>query len=148
MATSKKVTYIGGVLSVLASLMFLISAFFKFKGGPELAEGMAHLGLPDRMVLPLAILELTCVVIYLVPRTSVLGAVLLTGYLGGALCTHWRAGDPFYVHIVLGGVIWLGIYLREPRLKAVLPLRTPVDPEADRVHRGLHHATDVPLRRE
>jgi hypothetical protein len=76
------------------------------------------------MVLPLAILELTCVIVYLVPPTSVLGAVLLTGYLGGAICTHWRVGDMFVVHIVLGLVIWLGIYLREPRLKALLPLRT------------------------
>jgi hypothetical protein len=123
-AQRKWATYAGATISVLASLMFLISAFFKFKGGPELAEGMAHLGLPDRMVLPLAILELTCVLIYLIPPTSVLGAVLLTGYLGGAICTHWRAGDPFYVHILLGGAIWLGIYLREPRLKQLLPLRT------------------------
>ena len=124
MAQSKKLTYTGAAISVLVSLMFFFSAFMKLKGGPELDQGMAHLGLPARMVLPLAILELTCVVIYLIPRTSVLGAVLLTGYLGGAICTHWRAGDPFFVHIVMGLVIWLGIYLREPRLKALLPLRT------------------------
>jgi catechol 2,3-dioxygenase-like lactoylglutathione lyase family enzyme len=64
----------------------------KLKGGPELAQGMAHLGLPGSMVVPLAILELSCVVVYLIPATSVLGAIVLTGYIGGAICTHWRSG--------------------------------------------------------
>jgi hypothetical protein len=95
----------------------------KLKGGPELAQGMAHLGLPDSMVFPLAILEISCVVIYLIPATSVLGAILLAGYIGGAICTHWRSGDPFYIQIVLGLFVWLGIYLREERLKALIPIR-------------------------
>jgi len=103
--------------------MFLMSAAMKLKGGPELAEGMAHLGLPSSMVVPLAILELTCVVIYLIPMTSVLGAILLAGYVGGAICTHWRVGDPFIVQILLGIFVWLGLYLREDRLKALIPLR-------------------------
>jgi hypothetical protein len=77
------------------------------------------------MLTPLAILELTVVIVYLIPQTAVLGAVLLTGYIGGALCTHWRVGDPFIVHIVLGLLMWLGLYLREPRLKPLLPIRTP-----------------------
>jgi len=103
--------------------MFLMSAAMKLKGGPELAEGMAHLGLPSSMVVPLAILELTCVVIYLIPMTSVLGAILLAGYVGGAICTHWRVGDPVIVQILLGIFVWLGLYLREDRLKALIPLR-------------------------
>jgi len=119
-----KMGWIGGTITVLASLVFVFSAFMKLKGGEELAQGMEHLGLPLSMVMPLAILEIACVVTYLVPRTAVLGAVLLTGYLGGAICTHWRAGDPFFVQAVLGLLIWLGIYLREPRLKQVLPIRT------------------------
>jgi hypothetical protein len=119
-----KAVWIGRVISGLASLAFLMSAVMKLKGGPEMTEGMAHLGLPDSMVTPLAILELSCVTIYLIPPTAVLGAVLLTGYLGGAICTHWRVGDPFVVQIGIGVLIWLGIYLREGRLKAVLPLRT------------------------
>jgi len=118
-----KVVWVGRVISVLASLMFLMSAAMKLKGGPELAEGMAHLGLPSSMVVPLAILELTCVVIYLIPMTSVLGAILLAGYIGGAICTHWRVGDPFIVQILLGIFVWLGLYLREDRLKALIPLR-------------------------
>ena len=122
---TKKMTIVGWVLSVLPCLMLFISAFMKLKGGPELDQGMAHLGLPSRMVLPLTILELACTVIYLVPATAVLGAILLAGYMGGAICTHWRVGDPFIVQIVVALVVWLGLYLREPRLKALLPLRTP-----------------------
>ena len=123
MATSGKVVWVGWALSVLAALLFLFSAFMKFKGGPELDQGMAHLGLPTSMVLPLGILELTCVVIYLIPPTSVLGAILLAGYVGGTIVTCWRVGDPFIVNIVLGLVVWFGIYLREPRLKELIPLR-------------------------
>ena len=119
-----KMGWIGWTITVLGSLVFVFSAFMKLKGGEELTQGMEHLGLPLSMVMPLAILEIACVVTYLVPRTAVLGAVLLTGYLGGAICTHWRAGDPFFVQAVLGLLIWLGIYLREPRLKQVLPIRT------------------------
>ncbi len=124
MATaSGKTVWIGRVVSGLASLLFLFSAALKLKGGPELAKGLGHLGLPDSMIVPLSILEISCAVIYLIPATSILGAILLTGYLGGAICTHWRVGDPVYVHVVLGILIWLGLYLRESRLKALIPLR-------------------------
>jgi hypothetical protein len=123
MATSGKVVWVGWGLSILASLLFLFSAFIKFKGGPDMDQAMAHLGLPASMVLPLGILELTCVVIYLIPATSVLGAILLAGYVGGTIVTCWRVGDPFIINIVLGLVVWLGIYLREPRLKELIPLR-------------------------
>jgi hypothetical protein len=121
--TPDKKVWVGRILTVIAAFMFLFSAFMKLRGGPQLSEGMAHLGLPERMVVPLAILEISCTVVYLVPSTAVLGAVLLTGYLGGAICTHWRVGDPFHVQIALGIVVWLGIYLREVRLWAVLPIR-------------------------
>lgn len=122
---SKKVVWTGRVISILVSLLFLMSAGMKLKGGPELAQGMGKLGLPETMITPLAILELTVIIIYLIPQTAVLGAVLLTGYIGGAICTHWRVGDPFILHIVLGLFVWLGLYLREPRLKPLLPIRTP-----------------------
>ncbi len=123
MAASKKIVWVGWVLSVLASLLFLFSAFIKFKGGPDMDQAMTHLGLPASMLLPLGILELTCVVIYLIPATSVLGAILLAGYVGGTIVTCWRVGDPFIINIALGLVVWLGIYLREPRLKELIPLR-------------------------
>ena len=117
-------SWAGRVLSGLAAAMFLMSAVMKLKGGPDLEQGMAHLGLPVSMIVPLAILELSCVAVYLVPRTAVLGAILLAGYMGGAICTHWRVGDPFFVQIGLGVAVWLGLYLREPRLRALLPLRS------------------------
>jgi len=120
---SKKLTWTGRVISILVAALFIFSASFKFFDSPQLKEGFAHLGLPDRIAKPLGILELSCVVIYLIPQTAVIGAILLTGYLGGAICTHWRVGDPFYTHIVLGILIWLGLWLREDRLKPLMPLR-------------------------
>jgi len=111
------------VITGVVSLLFSFSAAMKFVGGAEVKEGMAHLGLPESMVIPLGILEAACTVIYLIPATSVLGAILLAGYMGGAICTHWRVGDPFVGQIAIALVIWLAIYLREPRLKALIPLR-------------------------
>ena len=128
MAASTKIAWVGRVISVLATLLFLFSAFLKIKGGPEVLKGFAHVGIPVSMMMPLAILEISCVVIYLIPVTSALGAILLTGYVGGAICTHWRVGDPFYTQIVLGILIWLGLYLREGRLKELIPLRTLPQP--------------------
>ena len=123
MAESGTIVWVGRGISALASLLFAISSFMKLKGGPEVTEGMAHLGLPESLIVPLAILEISCVVIYLIPATSVLGAILLTGYIGGAICTHLRVGDPFLIQIALGISVWLGLYLRESRLKELIPLR-------------------------
>ena len=120
---SPKMVWTGRIISILASLMFLMSAAMKFVGGPKVEEGMAHLGIPATMLRPLAILELTCIVLYLIPATSVLGAILMTGYVGGIILTHWRVGDPVYIPIVLGLGVWLGLYLREDRLKPLLPIR-------------------------
>ena len=120
---ASKIVWVGRGLSALIALLFLFSAAMKFIGGPALKEGLDHLGLPERMVIPLGILESACAILYLIRPVAVLGAVLLTGFIGGALCTHWRVGDPFWLHIVLGLFMWLGMYLREPRLKDVLPVR-------------------------
>jgi hypothetical protein len=124
MAASGKIVWVGRGISVLVSLVFLMSAFMKLKSGAEVMQGTAHLGVPESLIMPLAILEVSCVVIYLIPATSILGAILLTGYIGGAICTHLRVGDPFFIQIALGIVVWLGLYLRENRLKALIPLRT------------------------
>ena len=121
---SGKMMWTGRVISGLAVAMFVMSAVMKLVGGEAARQGMEHLGLPESMVLPLAVLEIACVVIYLVPSTSVLGAILLTGYIGGTICTHWRVGDLFLVNVLLGISVWLGLYLREPRLKELVPLRS------------------------
>jgi hypothetical protein len=120
---SGRIVWAGRVISVLAVLVFALSAFLKLKGGPEVMQGMAHLGLPESLILPLAILEISCVAIYLIPATAVVGAILLTGFIGGAICTHLRVGDPFFIQIALGIFVWLGLYLRETRLKELIPLR-------------------------
>jgi hypothetical protein len=121
---NSKIVWVGRVITALVSLLFLMSAFMKVKGGPEVVQGFAHLGFPESLALPLAILELSCVVIYLIPATSVMGAILLAGYMGGAICTHLRVGDPPFAPIAVGVFVWLGLYLRESRLRALLPLRT------------------------
>lgn len=119
-----KVTiWIGRVLSALPVFLLLFSATMKLIKPPGFAEGMAQMGLPARLATPLGLVELICTVLYLVPRTAVLGAILLTGYMGGAICTHVRVGDPFIIQSLLGVLIWLGLYFREPRLRELIPLR-------------------------
>jgi uncharacterized membrane protein YphA (DoxX/SURF4 family) len=125
---SKTITIIGWVISILPVLMLLMSATMKFLKPPGFAEGIEHLGWAESQMFALGILELACTVIYLIPRASVLGAILLAAYLGGATTTHVRVGDPFissaFVTIVLGILVWLGLWLREPRLRALLPFRS------------------------
>ena len=103
--------------------MLLFSAVMKLAHPPQLDEGFAHLGIPVSQALGLGILELACVLVYLIPRTAVLGAILLTGYLGGAMEAHVRIGEAVFTHVILGILIWGGIFLREPRLRALIPLR-------------------------
>ncbi len=119
-----KLIWIGRVITGLLALLFTTSAIMKLMGGTDVTEGFAHMGLPASLRVPLGILEFSCVVIYLIPVTSVTGAILLTGYIGGAIVTHLRIGEPVYFQIGLGILTWLGLYLREHRLKALIPLRT------------------------
>jgi uncharacterized membrane protein YphA (DoxX/SURF4 family) len=111
----------GRVLSGLIVLLFGASGIMKLMGGPDLEQGMKQLGLPTAMTFPLAIVELASAVLFLIPGTSVIGAILLTGYVGGTICTHWRVGDPIFMQIGIGIVIWLAISLREPRLWSLIP---------------------------
>lgn len=120
---SKKLLWTGRVLSTLPVLMLLLSVFMKFAPPPEAEQGFEHLGWSMDLAIGLGILELACTVLYVIPQTSVLGAVLLTGYLGGATATHVRVGDPFIMPVALGVVLWLGLYLRDRRLHDLLPLR-------------------------
>lgn len=120
---SKALVWTGRVLSTLPVLMLLMSACMKFARPPEVVEGMSKLGYSVDLAVPLGIVELACTIIYVVPQTAVLGAILLTGYLGGATATHVRVGDPWFGPVVFGVVLWLGLYLRDARLRALLPLR-------------------------
>lgn len=120
---SKAALWTGRVMTTLPALMLLFSGATKFSSSPEIAKGFEHLGVPLNHAVGLGILELACTLTYLIPRTSVLGAILLTGYLGGAIQTHVRIGAPVYTHIILGVFIWGGIFLRDPRLRALIPLK-------------------------
>ena len=111
------------IISALPALLLVFSAVLKFIKPPPVIEGFTHLGLPENLVLGLGILELACTVVYLIPQTSVLGAILLTGYLGGATVTYLRVGDPFLMPVVIGALVWGGLFLRDPRLRALIPLR-------------------------
>jgi hypothetical protein len=87
----------------------------------------ARLGYPENVILGIGILEIACTVVYIIPRVSVLGAILLTGYLGGAVATHVRIGDPIFNvlgPVIFGALLWGGLYLRDQRLRALLPLRS------------------------
>lgn len=121
---SQKMLWAGRIVSSLPVLMLIMSAAMKFTKRADVVEGFAHLGYPESLALGLGIVELACTVIYVIPQTSVLGAILLTGYLGGATATHVRIGEPFFIPIVLGMLVWGGLYLRDPRLRALIPLRS------------------------
>lgn len=121
---SKKVLWTSYVMSTLPVLMLLFSAAMKLMHPPELDKGFADMGIPVSQALGLGILELLCTLVYVVPRTSVLGAILLTGYLGGAMQTHLRLGQPVFMHVIFGVLIWGGLFLRDRRLRALIPLRS------------------------
>ena len=120
---SKKALWTGRVMSFLPALLFLFSGGMKLAHPPQLDEGFTHLQLPVTWAFNLGLLELICLVVYLIPRTAVIGAILLTGYLGGAMLTHLRVGEPPVMHVILGIVLWGGLYLRDPRLRALIPFR-------------------------
>ena len=117
----------GWAATAIAALMIGASAAMKlaFVSGrmKEMSEAMAHLGIAESLVLTIAIIEILCVMLYLIPRTSILGAILLTGYLGGAVFTHLRVGDQVFGPLLPGILVWVGLYLRDPRIRALIPLR-------------------------
>ena len=122
---SKKGLWAGRILSALPALMLLLSGVMKLAKPASVVEGFAHFGYPEHVILGIGIIEIVCTVLYLVPRTSILGAILLTGYLGGATATNVRIGDPLFIMpAILGVVVWGGLYLREDRLRALIPLRS------------------------
>lgn len=114
----------GRVLTALAGLGLIASASMKLMASPEFMEQWAKFGFPASTARPIGVAELLCAILYLIPQTSALGVVLITGYLGGAIATHVHAGEGFAAPLILALVAWGGLYLREPRLRVLLPLRT------------------------
>ncbi len=123
-AVSTAARWTGLTMGVLPCLLLLFSAFMKLAQPAGLPEGFAHLGVPLSQATGLGLLELACTVIFLIPRTAVLGAILLTGYLGGAIVLHLRVGDPVFTQPILGVLIWGSLYLRDPRLRALIPFKS------------------------
>jgi hypothetical protein len=125
-AQSRKLSIAGWVVTGLVGAFLAMSASFKFFTPDMALETMATLGWPDHHLLLIGIVEAACVVLYLVPRTAVLGAVLETALLGGAVATQVRVDNPLFSHelfgVYLGVLVWLGLWLRDPRLRALMPL--------------------------
>jgi hypothetical protein len=120
---------IGWVLSGLVIAFLLMDATMKLLALSVVLETSGPLGFPGAaMARGLGVLLLACTLLYAAPQSAVLGAILLTGYLGGAVATHVRVGDPLFSHILfgvyLGVLLWLGLYLRDPRLRSLVPLRS------------------------
>lgn len=111
------------LISVLPVLLLLFSASGKFFKPEGMEANIIPLGWRMDQMTILGILELACTALYLIPRTAIVGAILLTAYLGGATATHVRIGDPFFIPVIVGVLLWLGLYLREPRLRALVPMR-------------------------
>ncbi len=122
---SSKALWAGRILSGLAVLFMLFDATIKVLELPVAVQGTTQLGYPESVVFGLGLVQLVCLAVYLFPRTSVLGAVLWTGYLGGAIATHVRLGNPIFSHVLfptyVAAFLWLGLWLRDERLRAVLP---------------------------
>ena len=122
---SRKMLWAGRILSALPALFLLFDGAMKLVKPEAVVKGSKDLGWEgESLLLALGIVEIGCTVIYLIPRTAVLGAILLAGYFGGAIATHVRIGEPFLPPLLLGVLVWLGLYLRDPRLRALVPLRS------------------------
>jgi hypothetical protein len=98
-----------------------LSGVLKLIKPVSVVQGFARYGYPDNLTLVIGLLELSCTVVYAIPQTAVLGAILLTGYLGGATATNVRVGDPsYFMTLLLGVLAWVGLYLRDDRLRALI----------------------------
>ncbi len=125
--SAKKMLWAGRILSALPALFLLVDSLGKFVKPAPVVEGTVRLGYSESIILPLGIVLLACTALYLIPRTSVLGAILLTGYLGGAVATHARVSDPLFSHVLfpvyVGVLVWGGLFMRDNRLRALIPWR-------------------------
>lgn len=120
---SKTMLRTGRIISALPVLLFVATGMFGVLKPAAAMQGAAHYGFPEGTLLRITIVEIVCAILYVIPRTAVLGAILLTGYLGGAVVTHVRVGEPFFIPLIVGIMVWAGLYLRDARLRVLIPLR-------------------------
>lgn len=122
---SKGMIWTGRVLSALPVALMAFSAVLKLLKPAPVLQSFAHAGYPESLLVVLGIIELLCCMVYVIPRTAIVGAILMTGYLGGATATNVRVGDPSWIiTVTLGVLVWAGLYLRDARLRTLLPLRS------------------------
>jgi len=125
---SKKNLWAGRIFSALAILFLLFDSSGKLLKLAPVVEGTVQLGYPESAILGIGIVELVCLALYVIPRTSIFGAVLLTGFLGGAVATHVRLGNPLFSHVLfpvyIGALVWGGLFLLDGRLRTLVPLRS------------------------
>ena len=118
----------GRIMSGLGVAFLLMDGVMKLFKPAVVRETFARLGYPESEIIGIGLLLLMCTALYLIPRTSIFGAILLTGFLGGAVATHVRVGDPLLSHVLfptyIAALLWVGLYLREPRLRALVPLKS------------------------
>ena len=116
----------GLAVSAIPTLFLAVDLSLKLMQAAPAVAGTTELGYPASVVMPLGALQLACLVLYVVRRTSVLGAILWTGYLGGAVATHVRLGNPLFSHVLfpvlVGALLWLGLWLRDARVRLLMPL--------------------------
>jgi hypothetical protein len=115
-------TWTGRVFSFIVVGMLLFSAYVKVSGHPEAVGGFAKAGYPDGVVFTIGIVEILCALLYAIPKTRYFGAVLVAGYLGGAICHHVRADEAFTAPLVLGILAWVGLWLRDASFRRLAPL--------------------------
>ena len=127
-SVSKKSLWAGRIISTLVVLFLLFDAVAKLMKIAPVLQAFTQLGFSTSLAVPIGAVLLVCTILYMIPPTAILGAILLTAYLGGATVTHLRAGQPFYFPIIFGVLVWGGLYLREDRLHALIPLRSPKAP--------------------
>ena len=121
---SKTALWTGRVMSALPVLLVLFGSVVKLMKTASVVEAFVRAGIPERLIIPVGIIELVCVIVYLIPQTAVLGAILMSGLLGGATITNLRISDPTYpMPIVLGMLAWGGLFLRDLRLRDLIPIR-------------------------
>lgn len=119
-ATDKKV-WTARILGTFATLFLLVDGAAKLLRLAPVVEGTLRVGYAEAVIVPLGVVLLASTVLYAVRRTAVLGAILLTGWLGGAVATHLRMGEPFWMPILFGGIVWGCLFLRDERVRALLP---------------------------
>lgn len=125
---SKTALWTGRVMSAIPVLLVLFGSILKLMKTASVIEGFARSGVPEHLIVPVGLIELTCIVIYVIPQTWVLGAILMTGLLGGATITSLRIADPTYpLPVILGMMAWGGLYLRDNHLRALIPFRPKRD---------------------